>query len=327
MNFPIWKFALFFAPKHWKRPQSVGSRIPAQWIFMQEILQQNSDSPSHIFVKQMKCMRNIWSIHTHVKRCIATRECISKVWTARRTCQSLVGFVCLVAKDWVCWCCAWRRPLWLSVMFWRWEWCGFTRLDYVYGLWPNTVSNIPERSLALLHQSSYTAMSLNASQTYFYGCRACGYTSRYYDVSISHRWQVRISFHSHAKLLSFLEPWFYWRRWSECTRPVHFPIFYGCLWDAVSIHAILVNIRYGHMPHVIYRITVSRYPYWRHWMISDCSRHRWSPSWSRVPPGETVERLQRLRLRCCGFRTSMPDTNRSCPCHPTGDNNNDSTVM
>ena len=52
MNFPIWKFALFFAPKHWKRPRSVGSRIPAQWIFMQEILQQNSDSPSHIFVKQ-----------------------------------------------------------------------------------------------------------------------------------------------------------------------------------------------------------------------------------------------------------------------------------
>ena len=79
---------------------------------------------------------------------------------------------------------------------------GLMRVDYVYGpihcplFWKDP----------LLQQSSYTAMSLSASQLYFYGCRAFGHTSEYYDVSIAHRWQVCIRFHSHAKLLNFLEP-------------------------------------------------------------------------------------------------------------------------
>jgi hypothetical protein len=99
MNFPIGKFALFFAPKHWKRPRSVGSRIPAQWIFMQEILQQNSDSPSHIFVKQMKCMRNIWSIHTreemycnkriHLQSLNCTSNLPKPCWICLSRCQGL----------------------------------------------------------------------------------------------------------------------------------------------------------------------------------------------------------------------------------------------
>lgn len=92
-------------------------------------------------------------------------------------------------------------------------------------------------------------------------------------MSISHRWQVRITFHSHAKLLSFLEPWFYWRRWSECTRPVH---FYDILWMLVRCCECTCNSNLFDTDtcHMLY--TVSPYPYWmywRHWMISDCSRH------------------------------------------------------
>ena len=73
------------------------------------------------------------------------------------------------------------------------------------------------------------------------------------------------------------------------------------------------------MPHVIYRITVSVLD-----VLEALDDFRLLPA-SQVHP--EVESLQAKPwsdfsdfARCCaGFRTSMPDTNRSCPCHPTGD--------
>ena len=57
MNFPTWKFALLLAPKHWERPlrsliltYQWGQGYQPNGFFMQELFQQNSDSPSHIFV-------------------------------------------------------------------------------------------------------------------------------------------------------------------------------------------------------------------------------------------------------------------------------------
>jgi hypothetical protein len=70
-----------------------------------------------------------------------------------------------------------------------------------------------------------------------------------------------------------------------------FMIFYGCLWDAVSIHAILIySIRTHATCYIPYhRIRIGGIGWFQ--IAPGIS----SPSWSRVPPGETVERLQRLR--------------------------------